>query len=304
MASSKLKLTLLSALVLGGCSQILGISDYDIDPKLGNVGGDDGGGGEDGGGTTSAGGSKSGDGGGGNVVAGSGGDDGNAGSMSGGAGGEGAAPALGPLIPCSSEDCCDDADGISLGLELLSDPGFELGPVGAGSPWTQESDKGVKAITDNLKLGWEPKSGDFYVYLAGIPGERTSLYSEDFEVPSDAGWFVVSGYRWFQIDAEDTTNTDFALVGFFSYESETAEELPFQWESGSADGYGDSPTWVRFETSFDATPYQGMTTYIGLRGESDMYPADPNPDDEELGPASSYLFDDVSFQAFACYERP
>jgi hypothetical protein len=142
--------------------------------------------------------------------------------------------------------------------------------------------------------------------LTGIAGERTTLYSEDLEIPADAGWLVVSGYRWFQIDVQDDVNADFGLVAFYSYTNENPEELPFYWSkpSNSSDGWGDTPSWTRFSYSWDAAPHQGLVRYLGLRGESDLYPEDPDPTDDEPGDASSYLFDDVSLKAFRCYEEP
>jgi hypothetical protein len=303
MIRPKLKLTFLAVFALGGCAQILGIDDYDIDKKLdgaagdgGNHGGQGNEGGSNGGTNSQAG--EPGVGGGGSGAGGEGGRD------AGGAGGEGGA-SLGELIPCDSEDCCDAADGVAIGAELLGDGGFELAAEGE-SLWLQESIEGVEAVTDDLELGWEPRSGDFYTYLSGIQGERTSVYSEDLVIPDDAGWLKVSGYRRFQIDEMSAANADFALVGFFSYENDSAEETPFWWGNPETypDGWGNTVTWVKFESSWDATPYQGLTTYLGLRGESDLYPEDPTPEDDVPGDASSYLFDDMSLKVFRCYERP
>jgi hypothetical protein len=317
MTRPKLKLTLLAALTLASCSQVLGIDDYDIDDKLdrgvggngnqagqGNAGGSDGGSDNQAGapdnqaGAPSTGGQPSG---------GSGNTGGSAvgGTDPGGAGGDGGGPPLGQLIPCDSLDCCDAADGVVVGTELLGDGGFELAAEDA-SLWLQESIEGVEAITDDLELGWKPRSGDVYTYLSGIPGERTSVYSEDLVIPDDAGWLTVSGYRRFQIDEMDETNEDFALVAFFSYENDSAEETPFWWGNPSTypDDWGNTLNWVKFERSWDAAPYQGLTTYLGLRGESDLYPADPDPEDDVPGDASSYLFDDVSLEVFRCYEEP
>ena len=317
---TKPKLTLLAVLALAGCSQILGIDDYDIDKKLdGAAGGDGNHGGEgndggSGGGTNNQAGAPDSQAGapstGGAPSGGSSGTSGTSGTASGGmdaggAGGDGGGPPMGELFPCDSDDCCDAADGIAVGAELLGDGGFELAAEGA-SLWLQESVEGVEAITDDLELGWEPRSGDFYTYLSGIPGERTSVYSEDLVIPDDAGWLTVSGYRRFQIDEMTVANADFALVGFFSYENDSAEETPFWWGDPDTypDGWGNTAAWVKFERSWDAAPYQGLTTYIGLRGESDLYPADPDPEDDVPGDASSYLFDEVSLEVFRCYEKP
>lgn len=317
MARLKLKLTL-AALTLASCSQILGIDDYAIDKKLDDaVGGDGNEGGSDGGSSSKAGtrnneaGEPSNLGGDGGTpqggTAGSAGSGGAGGTnlAGAGAGGDGGGPPLGELVPCDSLDCCNAADGIAVGVELLGDGGFELAADGS-SLWVQESVESVEAITNDLELGWEPRSGKFYAYLSGIQGERTSVYSEDVVIPDDAGWLTVAGFRRFQIDEMDATNKDFALVGFFSYESESAEETPFWWGDPSTypDGWGNTVTWVKFDSSWDATPYQGLTTYLGLRGESDLYPIDPDPQDEVPGDASSYLFDDVSLKAFRCYEKP
>jgi hypothetical protein len=319
MRRPKLKLTLLAALTLASCSQILGIDDYEIDDKLDRAAGGDGnqagqgnGGGSDGGSNSQAGEPNNLGGDGGTPQGGSAGSGGTAGTDDGGAGaaGDGGGPPVGELIPCDSVDCCAAADGVAIGTELLSDGGFEAGTVANGEgPWTKNNDEG-EGITSDLELGWTPKSGDYYAYLSGIAGERMSLYSEDLEIPADAGWFVVSGYRWFQIDAQDDVNEDFGLVGFFGYpvdpEEDALKELPFYWTkpSESGDGWGDTMTWTRFTYSWDAEPHQETVRYLALVGESDLYPADPDPTDEEPGDASSYLFDDVSLKVFRCYEKP
>jgi hypothetical protein len=204
---------------------------------------------------------------------------------------------FGELLPDLEEDPLDDDD---------DDPNAEPFGDAANDLESLDGEALDGDDTNDLELGWEPRSGDFYAYLSGIQGERTSVYSEDVIIPDDAGWLTVSGYRRFQIDELNAANADFALVGFFSYENDSAEETPFWWGDPGTypDGWGNTVTWVKFQSSWDATPYQGLTTYLGLRGESDLYPADPDPEDDVPGDASSYLFDDVSLEVFRCYEKP
>jgi len=282
---------------VGGCSQIVGISDYEIDPKLDGAAI-----GEGGSGNIGAGGTKN-DAGSPNGGQGGAPDPGSAGSpVAGEAGAAGAAPRT--VLPCDSADCCAELGGTPEGVELLKDGGFELGPVGDGeSPWTQLSTNDFEVITSDPDYGFDPKSGEYYAYLSGIAGERSTLYTETITVPSDAGWLVVSGYRLFQIDVEAEPNKDFCGVGFYEVPPAMALEIPFYWSStaNSTDGWGDTPTWKRFEASWDAAPHHGLKRRLGLVGESDQYPAEADVMAEDLT-SSSYLFDDVSLKAFRCYE--
>ena len=297
-----LKLSLLGALTLASCAQIVGISDYDIDTRLdgksgststdGGMPGVGGAAGPEGGATDSAGAAGASD---------TGGTAGTGGSAMGGVGAEagvgGEATEPRELIPCDSSDCCEAELGTAIGEELLQDGGFELGPVINGdSPWTQESTGEIEAITEDLELGWKPKAGTFYSYLSGISGERTTLYSENLRVADDAGWFVLVGHRNFQVDATDDVNEDFAGVGFYSVPDGELVELPFYWSrpADSEDGWGETTGWARFTSEWPATPHLGLRRRLGLRAESDAYPTEDD--------ASSYLFDEVSLRVFRCYK--
>lgn len=293
---------LLSALAAAaGCSQIVGISDYQIDPKLDGAAGADGGTGATG--ATPPGGMKNE---GGMPNGGQPPNEGGAPSAGSATAGEaGAAGAPGVVLPCDSADCCLELGGTPVGVEMLKDGGFELGPVTDGdSPWTQLSTNDVEIITNDPSFGFDPKSGDYYAYLSGIAGERSTLYTETITVPSDAGWLVVSGYRLFQIDLQDSTNEDFCGVGFYEVPPAMALEIPFYWSStaDSTDGWGDTPTWKRFEASWDAAPHQGAKRRVGLVAQSDNYPDPADVAADDLT-SSSYLFDDISLKVFRCYQR-
>jgi hypothetical protein len=303
----KLYVSALYICSLAGCSQLLGVGDYEIDPALDGTGGSrvEPVGGEAGAPIGQAG--SSGGSGGSSGSGGSGGSLGGEGGAPpipvGGEAGQGGAPPT--LIPCDSEECCRDAGGNAVGVELLSDGGFELGA--SDGPWTEESTLGYEAISEyDPDIGFRPHAGDYFVYLSGLAGERTSIYSEDVQIPADAGWLVVSGFRKFQIDVQDETNADFALVAFYDpTDAEgTALEIPFFWSNPAeyADGWGaTNSAWKSFEASWSAEPHAGGKRYLGLRGESDEHPMVP-PEDTETSTASSYLFDDVSLKVFRCYE--
>lgn len=293
----RLYVSALYVCTLAGCSQILGVGDYDIDPSLDAQGGTDAVGGEAG----APGGQ------GGSAVGGAaGGDGGSPVIIEAGAAGEAGQGGVAPtLIPCDSADCCRSADGTPVGVELLSDGGFELGTL--DSPWTEDSTLGYEAISEyDPDIGFRPHTGDYFIYLSGVAGERTSMYSENVQIPADAGWIEVSGYRKFQIDKQDETNADFALIAFYDPDDEngTALEIPFFWSNPAEyeDGWGaTNSAWKAFEASWSAEPHAGAKRYLGLRGESDEYPMVP-PEDMETTTASSYLFDDVSLKVFRCYE--
>jgi hypothetical protein len=293
--ASKLSFRLLVCSTLtaaAGCSQIVGISDYEIDPKLDGAAGAaaaDGGGagtnhaGGQAGATTSPGGEGPG----------AGGTTPQGGEPSGGAAG---APAL-DVVPCDSADCCEQLGGTPVGVELLKDGGFELGGPDEGSPWKEvTTTSGNPLIINDLSFGFEPKAGDWFAYLSGLAGEESTIYQTPV-VPKDAGWLVVSGWRLFQVDTQDAMNADFAGIGIYAFPSGENVEVPAFWSAPPAqDGWGDAPKWVRFEYSFDALPHQGLKREIDFRGSSDEYSTDTT------STASSYLFDELSFKSFSCYK--
>ena len=276
-----------------GCSQIVGISDYEIDPNLDGAAAApsaEGGGA----GTNNAGGqagaitSLGGEG------PGTGGTPPQGGEPSGGAAGT---PTVGDVVPCDSADCCEQLGGTAVGVELLKDGGFELGGPDEGSPWKEVSTTaGNPLIINDLSFGFEPKAGDWFVYLSGLAGEESTIYQTPV-VPKDAGWLVVSGWRLFQVDTQDDVNADFAGIGIYAFPGGENVEVPAFWSAPPAqDGWGDAPKWVRFEYSFDALPHQGLKREIDFRGSSDEYSTDTE------STASSYLFDELSFKSFSCYK--
>jgi hypothetical protein len=292
-----------SVAFIGGCSQILGISDYEIEPDVGHhsdhIGGAGGEGNPDpgdGGANTAGTQNHAGTGHGGQPEAGAGPEPGVAGSpvTDAGAGGTNSQPGT-EIVPCDSAECCADLGGTAVGVELLKDGGFELGTVDDGSPWKEvTTTTSNELIFNDLSLGFAPKTGDYFVYLSGIAGEDSTVYQTPV-VPKDAGWLVVSGWRYFQVDTQDDTNADFAGIGFYDYPSGDQLELPFYWSTPpSQNGWGDSRKWTHFEYSFDALPHQGKKREIDFRGSSDKYSTDPDLD------SSSYLFDDLSLKAFTC----
>ena len=284
-----------------GCSQLLGIGDYEIDPKLdGSAGAASTDGGDAG--TSNAGGragtpsSPGGEGPGNGGTAHAGEQNMPQGGEAGGGGAAGASP-LGEVVPCDSADCCEQLGGTAVGIELLKDGGFELGAPEDGSPWKEvTTTAGNALIIDDLSFGFEPKVGDWFVYLSGLAGEESTIYQTPV-VPKDAGWLVVSGWRLFQVDTQDDMNADFAGIGLYAFPSGDNVEVPAFWSAPPAqDGWGDAPKWIRFEYSFDALPHQGLKREIDFRGSSDEYSTDTD------SKASSYLFDELSFKSFICYK--
>ena len=300
------KLTLAAMLTLGGCGQILGLGDYDIDSKLGAAGAAPTDGGEGGENHTAGGVANhagvpntpggAGAGQGGEAPAAQGGEPPVGGGSGAEAGAAGAPPVtVGTVVPCDSAECCTAKGGTAMGIELLKDGGFELGTPDTNSPWKEVSTTvSNELIIDDLSFGFEPKAGNWFVYLSGIKGEESTIYQTPV-VPKDAGWLVVSGWRLFQVDSEDAVNTDFALIGFYAFPSGDPVEVPAYWSAPPAqEGWGDTPTWKHFAFSFDALPHQGLKREIDFRGSSDSYTA--NPDTK----ASSYLFDELSLMSFTC----
>ncbi|HYJ08191.1 MAG TPA: hypothetical protein VEX18_04265 [Polyangiaceae bacterium] len=313
MTSSNLRV-LLATLILGsGCSQILGLGDYEIDGDLDHKGsgGDEnpGQGGAPGqGGNDSRGGkSQSGDAGmgarepeGGSApMPMAGASTGGVGAQ-GGVGGEAQGGSGSVVIPCDSPECCEDEGGTAVSEEALSDGGFEEGPIvqGGSSPWTYSTNSANLQLIQEAGNGWLPRAGTYFAYLSGIASEESYVYSEDFTVPEDAGWFELSGYRRFQIDTQDEVNDDYSFVAFVGYGASEDNIFLFDWGNPmtSPDDWGATAGWSRFATSWAATPYRGEDRYITLAGVSDDYTLD------DTLTASSYLYDDVSVKIFRCYE--
>lgn len=294
------QLKLAALLLLGGCSQIIGVSSYEIDPKLdgpSKPGGSDGG--------------AAGDGAGGEAATGNTGNTGNtdAGGVGGepdmpqageggvggasGAGGAGGEPPV--LIPCDGAACCTKAGGTAVGVEMLSDGGFELGTTELGlTPWTETSKKGYALITDGVAEKADPKSGTYFAFLAGVTDEQSDLQSEKLTIPADAGWMLLAGYRYFQLDsaADDTMNKDFMGIGLYSYKSTDALEIPFFWDETNP---GETVGYVKFQKEWDAAPHAGEDRYLMLRASTDAHHT-------EMGLTSSnYMIDELSLKVFRCY---
>lgn len=317
MRLSSRSVSFFTLLAIGGCAQVVGLSDYKVDPSLdgGGKGGKtsvpEGGDGPSEGGSNDAGKTsipQAGDDTGGSLgVGGQGGES----SMPGAGGDAGAPPVGGTLVPCDSITCCTQMGGTAVGEEIVTDLGFEAGPVEDGNTaWTEDSTNTLEAITltdpdpnDDVGLGFQSHAGDYYLYLSGLAGEETTIYTPNFTVPKDAGWMTISGYRRFQIDLQDTTNTDFCGIALYDADPAVTDplELPFFWGKPPAhpDGWGDSSTWKKFENSWDAAPHQGKKRYLGIRGHSDEYPVNPPVGDLD---SSSFLFDDVSLKVYRCYK--
>lgn len=305
MRLSPRSVSFFTLLAIGGCAQVIGLSDYKVDPSLDGNGGqgmvpEGGDGGSTAGKTTLP---PGGDDTGGSVaLGGQGGEPSGVGGAP--AGGEGGAG--GVLVPCDSLDCCTKQGGHAVGTEIITDLGFEGGPVEEGNTaWTEDSTKTLEIITatdtDGTGLGFKSHTGMYYAYLSGIPGEQSTIYTPDFIVPKDAGWMTLSGYRIFQIDVQDATNGDFAGIGLYDPNETNPVELPFFWGAPPAhpDGWADKSTWTKFEESWDAAPHQGKKRYLGIRGSSDTYPTAPATGDLD---SSSFLFDDVSLKVYRCYQ--
>jgi hypothetical protein len=286
-----LKLGLLTLVLAGGCAQILGISDYEIDPSLNDGEGGDGsasgGNGQEGGsgGSTTQGGEPT-----------TGGNEGDGGEpvVGGGApvGGSGEGGASGELVPCDSPACCAAEGGTPIGGELLQDGGFELGTYAEGNtPWEEYSEQGYAIITDGFAEMVTPRVGQYMAFLAGVALEISTLQSETLSIPPNSGWFEVSGYRWFEIDDTDPVNEDFMSIGLFNFATDDLEELPFFWELDSATG-----SWTRFSTTFNASPHGNKDLYLLLLATTD----DIDDGSIPLG-GSNFMMDEVSLKLFSCF---
>lgn len=304
MSKHTLKLALTSLVLVGGCSQILGISDYEIDTKLGQEpdpglgGGDNEGGGD---GESGSGGTKGGtDNRGGEAHGMAGEPQGQGGTPQGQAGmvgmagedqGQAGMPPVGELVPCDSADCCEEEGGTAVGAELLSDPGFDS----AVSGWTETSTHDEAIIVPGDPADFPAVDGDYIAWLAGLTDEISDVTSDFFVVPADAGWMELTGYRWFEVDSFAVANTDFAGIGLYDPNDINPVELPFFWNTvNGATSAGDTTDWTPFDASWSALPHAGETRYLMIRGKADAYPT--------ASSKSNYVFDAVSLKVYRCYK--
>jgi hypothetical protein len=288
----------------------LGLSDYDIDPNLDEPNGEAGEGTSQGGDRSSQGGADGGKAGGGKAGGGAagesqaeggtgnegeGGTNANEGGVPGQGGAQGQAgmpPVLGALIPCTSAVCCADAAGEAVGVELLLDGGFEDEPQ---TFWEETSSEGFDLIMTGVEANVPPHGGERLAFLAGVALETSDMETPGLSIPADAGWFELSGYRWFELDSLSLDNLDFAGIGFYSSATTDPLELPFYWDTSGDPG--DTTTWEPFDASWSAAPHAGESRYLLVRGSADEF-----ADDAENFPASNYLFDSLSLKMFRCYE--
>jgi len=337
MRTRHLNLALMTLLAAVGCQQIIGLSDYDIDPKLdgGGKGGailPQGGEGGDPSRSGSSNGGKGGSGGNSGNTGGStsqprGGEGGTVPMMVAGQAGQGEAGTGGvpdkPPIPCDSVACCTKAGGVAAAEELLvttpptgcnpmrdyCEPaygGFEYGTADDGnSPWTEDSSQGFPLVTDGTDEESSPHKGTYLAFLGGVHEETSLLVSLPFKVPDDAGWLVLSGFRFFEIDRADPSVPDNQDRMSFSLWDETdLLELPVFWDNTNP---GDVSDWTKFEVSFSAKDHQGQVRYLYALGETDDW-SDRDAGSGGAGgappdfPASSnYMIDDLSLKVYRCY---
>jgi hypothetical protein len=285
------------AAAAAACSQITGLSDYEIDSSLGDAG------------DPSRAGAGSILGGAGAILGGAGGETveppnggvpGGAGEPATGgtdAGGQGGSGPNLITIPCDSEDCCADEGGEPLGVELLKDGGFEAGPVDDGNMnWKESSTVGVPLISDGFGE-LSPRNGVYLAWLGGLLNELSDLQSHNIVVPDDAGWMVLTGYRLFQIDDFTQQNQDFCGIGLYDPQESDPIELPFFWDRTDPNFGSTDSAWERFEAAWDAAPHAGETRYLLLRGSVDGLSTD------DVIVSSNYVFDQLSLKAFRCVKE-
>jgi hypothetical protein len=267
MASPKLKLTLLAMVTLAGCSQILGIDDYEIDQSLDAAAGGEGNQGP----------------------AGEAGEPTTMGGMPGASGAGGVDP---EIIDCDSTECCADAGGTVTMIELLPNGDFETGRTA----WGTNSQNMFEVFTKQTAESIPANSGSWFAWIGGSQNDIGVLLSPKFSIPEGTGWLGVEGYRWLAFDSAALMG-DYAQVDMYDAagEFEVAEERFFYWDNAEYD----SNDWALFALEVPLGVYTGTEHHIGIVGVTDdMYDVDADdPEDQE---ASNFFFDDLSFKAFSC----
>jgi hypothetical protein len=313
MAKLQLNAAVLTLLAIGGCSQIIGLSDYEIDKELDGAGGEAVGGDGSGGSTA---GSKS-EGGDGPVDRGGegpidrGGETSQGGEVNGGGtpstagqpgvGGEGGSAPV--PIDCDSEECCNDEDGVvvQVGGELLPNGDFEA----KRSSWYgyYDSSDTLDVFTENDPV--EAHSGDWYVWLGGTVDDAAELQSPTFTVPEGASWLRMAGFRFFAFDSL-ALDGDAAAIALYPASGTDAVEVFSFWDNYEYD----NDRWEEFVGSHvPAEAYVGDEYFVSIVAVTDaLYDVDPPPDPEDPDPpveqkASNFFFDDLSLTAYRCVSK-
>jgi hypothetical protein len=294
MRSSSRNLSLLAVVALGGCSQIIGLSDYDIEGTPSTNAGQastDGGepngsaGEPSGGGTRNHAGQPGNDAGAGNAA--QGGRAGSGGSVTAagaGNGGEAGAPVVTPPV-CTTSACCKNMGGVAVATELLVDGGFENNPATWG---TSPSNIFTEATANTINA----HSGKWFAWLGGEVNDVSVLLSPDFTAPEDTGWLVVAGYYWLKFDTNGKPG-DFVDIEMYDSTGDFSnpEESFFHWSTSGSD----TSSWKAFSKEFPVKGYTTGTYDIAFTGVTDSIQDDPNG---QL--ASNFFFDDISLKAYRC----
>lgn len=300
-----LSVSFVSLLVVAGCSQLIGLGDYEIDPSLDGAAGDAGAQGGDGSGGKSPGGAGSDQGGepgagaqGGDPgVAGQGGEPGSHGGeppiTQAGAGGQGGEPAV--IIDCDSADCCDEAGGEIVETELVLNGDFEAGRAAWSQGYITNTEYSV--LVKETASSIDANSGSWYAWLGGVESDSCYLDSPSFVIPKRTGWITATGYRYFAFDSLEGTGDLACLVMYVAGTSDVAEAFDC-WDNYEFD----TEDWVDFSYSVPAADYiDGEYTFSTVADTDDMF--DGDPEDEESQKASNFFFDDLSLKAATCVKR-
>jgi hypothetical protein len=310
MAKFQMNFRVLGLLALGGCSQIIGLSDYKIDDELDGAGGEtlggDGSGGSQAGsknqggeGPTDRGGEGPTDRGGQGPIhhGGQGAIDHGGAPSEGGepavgqAGQDGAAGAPSTTIDCDSAECCADEGGRAVGVELVKNGNFE----GGRGAWTQYyvNNEDFLVLSDDSHI--DAYSGTWYAWLGGVEDDIAELSSPEFTIPSGTGWLDLSGQRFLAFDTLEGTG-DYAFVAIYEPGATNAEEIFASWDNYEYDDVD----WTEFAvTDVPASHLVGNAYQLSVIGVTDLV-FDGDPEDPEAQTASNFHFDDLSLKAYSC----
>ncbi len=299
MTHRHLNLSLGALLLVAGCSQLIGLSDYEIDPPLDGAAGDAqaGEGGADGGGSPSGGApghaGESGQSQGGDPVT-SGGDPnlpqgGQPPGQGGDTGASGAGGAPSPRLDCDSIECCEDVGGRVIETELLVGGDFETNRTRWDGYYVVNDDLEVfsKATNDSIPA----HSGVWYAWLGGVSSDTAVLDSPAFVIPPGTQWVGFTGQRFFAFDSPTLTG-DFTLIGLYEPGAADATELFDLWDNFAFD----TDDWEPMSyPDIPAAHLVGNTYVITAFGVTDDQ--FDNGDEQE---ASNFFYDDFSFKAYRC----
>ncbi|HTV18794.1 MAG TPA: hypothetical protein VMG12_08990 [Polyangiaceae bacterium] len=186
------------------------------------------------------------------------------GAVGGGAGVGGSSPAsANPQAPVPP----DNGVPVVCGEQLLANGDFDAGD---DARWTVTSDARATLLSRAdpalAASGVTPQSGDYLVWLGGVPnGEYGLKYAtriaQSVTIPANATRLTFSGYVWVTQPEPDLPLIDWAVMEFFDPSAPATEEYQGLWQVALWNEDNVTAGWVPFEVvkTMDLENMRGRT---------------------------------------------